>query len=43
MHEALKQTISSHISISISTGHWTTSWMRYLNKTAILIAGGDKK
>jgi len=41
--QALKQTISSHTGISISTGHWTTARMRYLNKTAILIARGDKK
>jgi len=39
---ALKQMISPYIAISISTGHWTTAWMRYLNKIDILIARGDK-
>ncbi len=34
--------ISSYISILISTGHWTTALMSYLNKADILIARGDK-
>jgi len=41
--QALKQMISLHTAISLSTGHWTTARMRYLNKTTILIARGDKK
>jgi len=41
--QAQKQMISSHTGISISIGHWTPVEMRYLNKTGILIARGDKK